>query len=134
MPLTFRSPLQYRTPMLGAAGMIPSLGSGPWMYPEILIGMIGCLNVCLSIITKCFWYLTGNLVYRVHWFRSKALRDRWKEEVEMLQCEAEWTRNYFQSRLNFWSDRQQTALRSDEIGIAYYAAQQRQIYHWLYSI
>ncbi|KIM50145.1 hypothetical protein SCLCIDRAFT_146238, partial [Scleroderma citrinum Foug A] len=42
--------------------------------------------------------------YRVHWFWSKALLDQWEEEVELLQCEANWTQKYFQHRVNFWKD------------------------------
>ncbi|KAF8833168.1 hypothetical protein BDN67DRAFT_873472, partial [Paxillus ammoniavirescens] len=33
--------------------------------------------------------------YRVHWLWSKALRDRWEEEVELIRSEANWTRNFF---------------------------------------
>ncbi|KAF8834895.1 hypothetical protein BDN67DRAFT_870722, partial [Paxillus ammoniavirescens] len=30
-----------------------------------------------------------------HWLWSKALRDRWEEEVELIRSEANWTRNFF---------------------------------------
>ncbi|KIM65072.1 hypothetical protein SCLCIDRAFT_1163641 [Scleroderma citrinum Foug A] len=70
--------------------------------------------------------------YRVHWFRLKALLDQWEEEVELLQCEANWTQKYFQHRVNFWKDQQDEAVQLKNTGMACYAAQQCQIYHQLY--
>ncbi|KIM50375.1 hypothetical protein SCLCIDRAFT_145642 [Scleroderma citrinum Foug A] len=67
-----------------------------------------------------------------HWFQSKALLNQWEEEVELLQCEADWTRNYFQHRVNFWKDQQDEAVWLKNTGMACYAAWQCQIYHRLY--
>ena len=86
----------------------------------------------LHIIPAFSHHLPANLVYRVHWFQSKALLDRWEEVVELLQCEADWTRKYFQHRVNFWKDQQDEAVRLKNTGMACYAAWQCQIYHQLY--
>ncbi|KAI6006560.1 hypothetical protein F5J12DRAFT_782829 [Pisolithus orientalis] len=45
-------------------------------------------------------YLSFSLVYRVNWLQMRALWDRWKEEVQLLKCEQEWTKNFFESKLN----------------------------------
>ena len=38
--------------------MIGWHGSGPWMYPIIQTGMIGCLNVCVTHHSGIFTALT----------------------------------------------------------------------------
>ncbi|KIM58410.1 hypothetical protein SCLCIDRAFT_128246 [Scleroderma citrinum Foug A] len=56
----------------------------------------------LHIILEFSQHLPANPVFQVYWFRSKALLDQWEEEVDLLQCEADWTQKYFQHRVNFW--------------------------------
>ncbi|KAG2030278.1 hypothetical protein BDR03DRAFT_878696, partial [Suillus americanus] len=41
----------------------------------------------------------------VHWLRAKALRDRWKEEILLVQLEMDWTCNYFLWKASQWGDR-----------------------------
>ncbi|KIJ65269.1 hypothetical protein HYDPIDRAFT_51228, partial [Hydnomerulius pinastri MD-312] len=36
--------------------------------------------------------------FRGHWLRAKAHMHRWEEEVELLQAESGWVRNYFDHR------------------------------------
>ncbi|KAG1828050.1 hypothetical protein DFJ58DRAFT_672439, partial [Suillus subalutaceus] len=43
--------------------------------------------------------------YRVHWLRAKALRDRWKEEMMLVQLEMDWTCNFFLWKATQWGDR-----------------------------
>ncbi|KAG1740134.1 uncharacterized protein EDB91DRAFT_1248459 [Suillus paluster] len=33
--------------------------------------------------------------YRVHWLWAKALRDRWIEELTVVELEMDWTCNFF---------------------------------------
>ncbi|KIM58941.1 hypothetical protein SCLCIDRAFT_80489, partial [Scleroderma citrinum Foug A] len=33
--------------------------------------------------------------YQVHWLRTKALHNRWEEEVQLLTCETEWSQRFF---------------------------------------
>ncbi|KIM54003.1 hypothetical protein SCLCIDRAFT_137614, partial [Scleroderma citrinum Foug A] len=73
-------------------------------------------------------------VYRVHWLRAKALRDRWDEEVQLLTCETEWTRRFFSSRVDFWSGQSAAAAATNNAGLVYYSARQCQIYQQLKSI
>lgn len=41
-------------------------------------------------------------VHRVNWLRKKAYRDRWLEELELLQCEMVWIGNYFKYQSKEW--------------------------------
>ncbi|KAJ3525420.1 hypothetical protein NMY22_g10585 [Coprinellus aureogranulatus] len=43
-----------------------------------------------------------NDLHRVNWLRKKAFRDRWKEEIELLECEMVWIPNYFQYHGRQW--------------------------------
>ncbi|KAI5997776.1 hypothetical protein F5J12DRAFT_785008 [Pisolithus orientalis] len=36
--------------------------------------------------------------YRVNWLWMRALWDRWKEEVQLLKCKQEWTKNFFENK------------------------------------
>ena len=44
-------------------------------------------------------------VYRVHWLKAKARRDRWAEEVELLRSEMDWTQAYFRAQAHHWEVR-----------------------------
>ncbi|KAI6139402.1 hypothetical protein BKA82DRAFT_4020163 [Pisolithus tinctorius] len=46
--------------------------------------------------------------YRVNWLWMRVLQDRWKEEVQLLKCEQEWTKDFFENKLNV-----STALMAD---------------------
>ncbi|KIN97555.1 hypothetical protein M404DRAFT_32179 [Pisolithus tinctorius Marx 270] len=41
--------------------------------------------------------------YRVNWLQMRALWDRWKEEVQLLKCEQEWTKNFFENKCDIAS-------------------------------
>lgn len=43
-------------------------------------------------------------VYRVHWLRSKASRDRWKEELDLLPHEMEWVIYFFRHKSAEWKE------------------------------
>jgi hypothetical protein len=44
-------------------------------------------------------------VYRVHWLKAKARRDRWSEESTLLSFEMDWVLNYFQTQAARWHGR-----------------------------
>jgi hypothetical protein len=67
-------------------------------------------------------------VYRVHWHRAKAMRDRWEEEVGLLEQEFTWTINFFHHCSDVWYAR---AIRSQRRGLpgpACYASRQQAMY------
>jgi hypothetical protein len=68
------------------------------------------------------------IVYRVHWLRAKALRDRWAEEKELLEAEFQWTINYFGARSDVWEYRSIRSRNKGQQGQACYAARQQAIY------
>ncbi|KAG2069382.1 hypothetical protein BDR04DRAFT_950789, partial [Suillus decipiens] len=37
-----------------------------------------------------------------HWLWAKALQDRWKEEIELVQLEMNWTCNFFLWKAGQW--------------------------------
>ncbi|KAJ3543837.1 hypothetical protein NMY22_g2997 [Coprinellus aureogranulatus] len=41
---------------------------------------------------------------RVTWLRDKARRDRWREEVEILRSEMDWSINYFRTKARHWRE------------------------------
>ncbi|KAG2128379.1 uncharacterized protein EDB93DRAFT_1256678 [Suillus bovinus] len=45
--------------------------------------------------------------YRVHWLWAKALQDRWKEELMLVQFEMDWTCNFFLWKATQWGDQMQ---------------------------
>ncbi|KAG1870787.1 hypothetical protein F4604DRAFT_1583554, partial [Suillus subluteus] len=70
-------------------------------------------------------------VYRVHWLRAKALQDRWKEEMTLVQLEMDWTCNYFSWRATQWGDRMRESLEKRLPGHACYSGRQSQMYSLL---
>lgn len=44
-------------------------------------------------------------VQRVHWLRARAQRNRWNEELTLVQYEMEWTTRYFGHRADQWKQR-----------------------------
>lgn len=43
------------------------------------------------------------LVYRVHWLRAKAKRDRAHEQITLLPLEMQWTIAYFKRQADVWT-------------------------------
>ncbi|KAG1888939.1 uncharacterized protein F5891DRAFT_906052, partial [Suillus fuscotomentosus] len=41
-------------------------------------------------------------VYRVHWVRMKALRNRWVEELLLVEHEMGWTLEFFLFKASMW--------------------------------
>lgn len=70
-------------------------------------------------------------VYRVHWLRAKALRDRWKEEMMLVQLEMDWTYNFFLWKATQWGDRMHESLVKHLPGHACYSGRQSQMYSLL---
>lgn len=68
------------------------------------------------------------LVYRVHWLRAKAMRDRWSEEVELLSAEFQWTIEFFHQRAADWEHRRTVSMNTHRIGHSCYAARQQSVY------
>jgi hypothetical protein len=52
-------------------------------------------------------------VYRVHWLKAKARRDRWSEESTLLSDEMDWVLRYFQTQAACWHDRATSASGGD---------------------
>ncbi|KIM58325.1 hypothetical protein SCLCIDRAFT_128326, partial [Scleroderma citrinum Foug A] len=73
-------------------------------------------------------------VYRVHWLRTKALRDRWEEEVQLLTCETEWSWRFFSTQVDFWSGQSAEAAATGSAGMACYSARQCHMYQQLQSL
>ncbi|KAF8546625.1 hypothetical protein OG21DRAFT_1527707 [Imleria badia] len=69
--------------------------------------------------------------YRVHWLRAKALRDRWKEEEELLMTKFQWAIGYFGQRAEAWGHLAAQTLNKGFQGAASYAARQQAMYGWL---
>ncbi|KIK71819.1 hypothetical protein PAXRUDRAFT_95379, partial [Paxillus rubicundulus Ve08.2h10] len=50
------------------------------------------------------WFWTMDIprdaqeIYHVNWLHTKAVQDRWKEEVELIKSEVRWTINFFNSK------------------------------------
>ncbi|KAG1851351.1 hypothetical protein DFJ58DRAFT_842233 [Suillus subalutaceus] len=69
--------------------------------------------------------------YRVHWLRAKALWDRWKEEMMLVQLEMDWTCNIFLWKATQWGDRMRESLVKHLPGHACYSGRQSQMYSLL---
>jgi hypothetical protein len=50
-------------------------------------------------------YANPMIVYRVHWLKAKARRDRWAEEATLLGHEMDWTFAFFQKQAFKWRER-----------------------------
>ncbi|KAG1730990.1 uncharacterized protein EDB91DRAFT_1252435 [Suillus paluster] len=69
--------------------------------------------------------------YRVNWLRTKALRDRWNEEVILVKHEMQWSINFFNHKAKQWLSHMDTATSAGLTGHTCYAARQSHIYHQL---
>ncbi|KIO14692.1 hypothetical protein M404DRAFT_118702, partial [Pisolithus tinctorius Marx 270] len=66
--------------------------------------------------------------YRVNWLRTKALQDRWEEELELLTLETGWTQKFFLHKEKFWSGWHMEALAVGNTSFTCYSARQSQMY------
>ncbi|KIK75276.1 hypothetical protein PAXRUDRAFT_173297 [Paxillus rubicundulus Ve08.2h10] len=70
--------------------------------------------------------------YQVHWLQSKALKDQWEEELELIHSEARWTSNFFDFKACFWENMEDSmGDGATHQGQACYAARQSIIYRRL---
>ncbi|KAG1800351.1 uncharacterized protein HD556DRAFT_1230340, partial [Suillus plorans] len=69
--------------------------------------------------------------YRVNWLRTKALRDRWNEEVILVKHEMQWSINFFTHRAKQWLCHMHNATSAGLTGHTCYAARQSHIYDLL---
>ena len=72
-----------------------------------------------------------DLVYRVHWLRTKALRDRWAEELLLVGHEMRWTIDFLAHKAQTWLDRAQHDLEPGRHGRRCYAIRQAQMFRLL---
>ncbi|TEB23553.1 hypothetical protein FA13DRAFT_1639866, partial [Coprinellus micaceus] len=68
-------------------------------------------------------------LHRVMWLRKRAVRDRWTEELELLTCEMEWTKNYFKHKEREWRD----IGREHRGGKSAFAHQQEEMWRHLFK-
>jgi hypothetical protein len=66
------------------------------------------------------------VVQRVHWLRARCQRNRWQEEVILVEYEMKWTVNYFMNRAIRWRDHAITSHRDVHAGAAAYARRQEE--------
>ncbi|KAG1844305.1 hypothetical protein C8R48DRAFT_780368 [Suillus tomentosus] len=69
--------------------------------------------------------------YRVNWLRTKALCDRWNEEVILVKHEMQWSVNFFTYKAKQWLSLMDNATYTGLTGHACYAARQCHIYRQL---
>lgn len=60
---------------------------------------------------------------RVNWLRTKARRDRWAEELKLVQNEMVWTVRGFRAKATEWRDLRRSC--QNEPGLQQYAAKQQ---------
>ncbi|KAG1739754.1 hypothetical protein EDB19DRAFT_1908771 [Suillus lakei] len=66
--------------------------------------------------------------YRVHWLRAKSLRDRWKEELLVVESEMDWTCNFFLRKAAQWIERMGESSANRLRGHACYSGRQSRMY------
>ncbi|KAG1722475.1 hypothetical protein EDB19DRAFT_1834998 [Suillus lakei] len=66
--------------------------------------------------------------YRVHWLRAKSLRDRWKEELLVVESEMDWTCNFFLRKAAQWIERMGESSANRLWGHACYSGRQSRMY------
>ncbi|KAG1721118.1 hypothetical protein EDB19DRAFT_2029710 [Suillus lakei] len=69
--------------------------------------------------------------YWVNWLWTKALRDRWNEEVMLVKHEMQWSINFFKHRAKQWLGHMRDATSAGLTGHTCYAARQSHIYDQL---
>ncbi|KIK72211.1 hypothetical protein PAXRUDRAFT_181145 [Paxillus rubicundulus Ve08.2h10] len=68
------------------------------------------------------------IFYHVNWLCTKAVQDQWKEEVELIKSEVQWTINFFDSKSRQWEKLGAQSREWGAMGHAVYAACQAAIY------
>ncbi|KAF9222867.1 hypothetical protein BS17DRAFT_707720 [Gyrodon lividus] len=66
--------------------------------------------------------------YQVNWLHTKAIKDQWIEEVELIKLEIQWTINFFDSKLRQWENLGIQSQERGAVGHAVYATHQAAIY------
>ncbi|KAG1895091.1 uncharacterized protein F5891DRAFT_1194606 [Suillus fuscotomentosus] len=72
-----------------------------------------------------------NEFYRVHWLRTKALRDRWVEELILVEHEMGWTLEFFLFKASMWLTRLTSNSEALPEGHKCYAIRQAHMYQEL---
>ena len=67
-------------------------------------------------------------VYRINWLRAKARKDRWEEEVTLLQSEIGWAANFFKFKADEWG---KLSSASTNEGKSSYALAQKEMWSLL---
>ena len=82
----------------------------------------------MSVSDHLLEYMISNCLYgivnRVHWLRSKAQFERWKEEQDSIHNEAVWVPAYFRGRSDCWKAWMDIAAQEMRPGHAAYASRQ----------
>ena len=73
-------------------------------------------------------------VYRMHWLQAKARKNRWNEEIVLLEAETGWTRAFFRSKADEWNALKKEAVEKGDRGLDCYATWQNDLYHKLADI
>ena len=91
---------------------------------------------CPSVSVKYALCIEANSheVYHVHWLRAKARKNRWNEEIVLLEAETGWTRAFFRSKADEWNALKKEAVEKGDRGLDCYAARQNDLYHKLADI
>ncbi|KAG1727888.1 hypothetical protein EDB19DRAFT_1642736 [Suillus lakei] len=66
--------------------------------------------------------------YQVHWLRAKSLRDRWKEELLVVESEMDWTCNFFLWKAVQWIEWMGESSANRLQGHACYSGRQSRMY------
>jgi hypothetical protein len=69
--------------------------------------------------------------YRIHWLRGRAQAMRWKEEETLVGYEMLWTTLSFRNRSRHWKDMELQGQMDGRLGVAAYAAKQRDMWRKL---
>ncbi|KAG1863900.1 hypothetical protein F4604DRAFT_1586722 [Suillus subluteus] len=90
------------------------------------------MNVC-GLPVNCLATHHADIVYRVHWLCTKALRDCWAEELLLVQHEMDWTCTFFSHKEEEWIGLQTISKQEEKEGHVAYAARQSKIYQRLHA-
>ncbi|KAG1832498.1 hypothetical protein EV424DRAFT_1342450 [Suillus variegatus] len=74
-----------------------------------------------------------NEFYRVHWLRAKAMRDRWAEELLLVQHEMDWTCNFLLRKADEWICLGAISKLAQKHGHVAYSERQCKIYQRLFG-
>jgi hypothetical protein len=90
------------------------------------------MNECKSVAIRGFRAeAQDTTVYRVHWLRTKALRDRWAEELILVEHEMGWTLEFFLFKASMWLTRLTSNGEALPEGHKCYAIRQAHMYQEL---